>query len=170
MVLELGGRVNDSIALVISGLMCSVLSSFGPAAYFDSPFVNQESHKSEFVLTAISIPMALFCLWIAMTHACRLFSGKPDALIDESGIALKRCTARRPIGWSEIAASRVKRVDMGRFGIFWALELELVAPVRSLVNCYWPSRKITLMSRFPPSIKEAGRIVRHYRQLAGWKR
>ena len=170
MALDLGGRLNDSVALVLITLMGMVFASFGPSQYFDWSFVQQESPSREFALTIFSIPAALCCLWLALNHACRLFSSKPDALIDETGIALKSCVSRKPFGWSEIAASRVRRVNMGRAGVYWALELELEAPIRTLATCFWPSRKITMMSRYPPRIKEAGRIVRHYRPLAGWKR
>ncbi|OYU33366.1 hypothetical protein [Novosphingobium sp. PASSN1] len=170
MVLDLGGRTNDFVALVLTAMMGIVFASFGPAGYFDWSFVKQESPAKEIWLMIISIPLASVCFWIAFQGACRLFSNQPDAIIDETGIVLPTWIASTPISWSEISASRVRRIEGGRIGVYWELELQLKTPIRALASFYWPTRKITLGSRMPPRIKEAGRIVRHYRLLAGWKR
>ncbi len=170
MVLDLGGRVGASVALLLTACMGVVFASFGPSQYFDWSFVKQESASTGLALTVVSIPVAAACFWVAMTHAFRLFSAEPDAIIDETGLALQPWIAPDKIPWSEISASRVKQVDSGRAGIFWHLEIELKTPVRALATCYWPARKIALGSRYSTGIKEAGRFVRHYRQLAGWKR
>ena len=170
MVLDLGGRGGASVALALTAFMGVVFASFGPSQYFDWSFVKQESGATELALTVASVPIALFCFWAAMTHAFRLFSAGPDAIIDETGIALQSWIAPDKIVWSEISASRAKRVDAGRAGIFWHLELELKTPVRAFTTCYWPTSKIALASQYSTGIKEAGRLVRHYRLLAGWKR
>lgn len=168
---DLGGRVNDAIVMVLTGPMAVVCLASFPSYYFDWPGFKQES--SIWTEAIISIPLSLFglfLLWACIGNAWRLFAGKPDAVIDEIGITLHPATSNRFIPWAEVAASRVRRIDMGRAGIFWWLELTLTMPIRSWGSVFLPSRTISLQSRNRPMIRGIGRAVRSNRLAAGWKR
>ncbi len=169
MVLDLGGRLNDSVMMVFAALFGGFVACIGPSAYFDWAYFEQESPEVELALTLVSIPVALLFLWAAALNACRLFSRAPDAVIDESGLTLKPCMARRTLAWSEIQGSRVKRESV-QGTAYITLELDLAAPQRTLRSGFLPSRKIRLSSRSGAPVQNAARMVRHYRLLAGHAR
>lgn len=166
MVLDLGGRVNDGIVLMLTLLMGGLLMLSGPAAYWDWSWVKQHDTGREIAGTVLCTAMGLFFLWIAALRACRLFSAAPDALIDASGVTLKPCMARKTLGWAQITGSRVKR-DQWRGMPIWSLELDLAEPQHVLASAFLPTRTVRLASNAAGPIKKAGRIVRHYRTHAG---
>jgi hypothetical protein len=166
MTLELGGRVNDSFVFVLALLFGGFCMLSGPSSYWDLEWFKQESAQTEIIVSTGLTLIGVVFLWVAAVNGCRLFSASPDAVIDASGVALKPCMAPRPIAWHEITGSRVKR-EVVRGTVFTTLELDLAMPLRTLVSGFLPSRKIRLVSRIDDPVQEAGRIVRHYRRMAG---
>jgi hypothetical protein len=169
MVLDLGGRGNDTFVLALTLVMGGFLAMTGPSLAWDWSGVRQFDARTEIAVTLANTAMGIVALWIAARTACRLRSAAPDAVIGESGLALKPCMAPHPIEWSGITGSRL-RADRYRGRVDWVLELDLAAPIRSLSSGYLPSRTVRLASRSKSQMQDAARLVRHYRMLAGHPR
>lgn len=148
----------------------------GPAYYFDWPQVKQGISASEEIFISLALGLFGLCaLWFAALHIWRLHGPDFDVRVYDFGLVLHPAAYKKPIPWTRIRRSRIKKTQGLYAQGYWynKLELELTEPIWSLMFPI-PTTKVTFRSPrewgHNPAIAELGRHIRAQRLNAGWKR
>ncbi len=169
-------RPRTIIATICNLAFASLCSLAAPAYYFDWPQVQQGSTAGEEVLVGLVVTLlAMLAFWFAILNIWRLLGPDFDVRVRDDGLLLHPAGYHKPIPWTHIKRSRVKKTQGGDRTGYWynRLELELIEPIWSLTFLI-PTKTVTISSPrrwgHNPAIAELGRHVRAHRLDAGWKR